>query len=262
MTLGPNGTTRALLAHCVNARDRRLIESVLPGVRVLEDWDAFERLALSGAADSLVIFVRELSGWPHFDRLWKLRVRRPGTVMTLVAEPNQRNAAHLARIEVDHLVGPMHLEILAGVVTQGSSNLLRERLVRSLRDLPGLGRQERDLLLALFLAERPPLSVEAWARAVSLEIRTMRRRLSVSTSRTGLKAKVAVNLNLLLAALESAPMRLTWPALAAAVDVDERRLRGVVHAFGLDNGEKIPSGGMLIEVFLARISGGLSNERG
>jgi hypothetical protein len=170
------------------------------------------------------MIVESLPGWP-LDSLRALRRRVPDVPWVLVTSGVEPNLVELAKIEVEEVVLLSRAARLPAVVREARAQALRLRMAQSVSDLEWSDLYLRDLFRALFLAPAPARTAAEWGRLIGRQSSTVLHHLGRCHAQGGPSAPVAINFNLVLAAWEAAPSARTWRALAAAVDVDERRFR-------------------------------------
>jgi hypothetical protein len=229
-----------LLAYCTDRRDREDLRAALPENTDVEDWGIYERNAMEGIAQALIVFVRNLESWPHLAGLRAIRNRHRGVPITLITDPSVMNLVPMGRIEVDHILFPMQMERLPVCVIRKGSGPSRTELAEKLRAEERLTSRERAVLVSLFLAEPPPRTLPEWAKVAHASPSAIKYQLRRRPGRAGLPARVAININLLLAGLEVEPRFANWNAISSAVDVDARRLRAAVRALSLGSGLEVP----------------------
>jgi hypothetical protein len=246
-----------LLAYCIRHRDQEQLQTALPSVVCTDDWENFERVALTSRIHALVVFVRNLEKWPHLTGLRRIRVRQTGVPVTLITEPIVVNLVPMGRVEVDHILFPSQLERLPFCLTRKRGASFRIQLAEKLRGDRRLSGRERALLVALLLADPPPRTLPEWAKVAHSSPSTIKYQFRKGSGRAGISARVAININLMLSGLDGEPTPASWVSLASVVDVDRRRLRASVSALGLGS-EDVPRTENLAEVIAKAVVSRLS----
>jgi hypothetical protein len=223
----------------IHRRDQELLRAALPLVNCTEDWEVFKQVAPTSGVQALIVFVRNLEKWPHLAELGQIRNRQGRVPVTLITEPIEANFAPLGMIEVDHLLFPSHLERLPSCMTRKRGASYRRQLAEKLRGNPRLSSHERALLGALLFADPPPRTISEWAKMAHVSLSTVKYHFRRQPGRSGLSARVAININLLLSGLDGEPGPASWDSLASAVDVDQRRLRASARALGLGSAHDV-----------------------